>query len=83
MNVLVEWAPVKGSVRPVMPSILKYEEDGNLVRNLVPGGEGHACTEAKVQRHGMEEPGLCKTSGDIDAKRGYCPVVLIVKPYHI
>lgn len=83
VDVFIKWAPVKGSVRPVMPSILEYEEDGNLVCNLVPGGEGHACTEAKVQRHRMEEPGLCKTSGDIYKRRGSCPVTQNMKPYHI
>ena len=70
VDVLVKWAPVKRSMRPVMPSILEYEEYGNLVRNVEPGGEWHACTEAKVQRHGMEEPGQCKTSGGICKKRG-------------
>lgn len=79
VDVLVKWAPVKGSVRPVMPSILQYEEDCNLVRNLVPRGERHTCTEAKVQRHGMEEPGLCKTRGDTYKKRGYCPVAQMGK----
>ena len=65
VDILIKRAPVKRSVRPVMPSILEYEEDGNLAGNLVPGGEGHACTKTEVQGHGMEEPGRCKTSGDM------------------
>ena len=82
VDVLVKWAPVKGSVRPVMPSILEYEEDGNLVRNLVPGGEGHTCTEAKVQRHGMEEPEYVRRAAK-HVKRETIACNLDGEPYHI
>ena len=31
MDVLVEWAPMEGTMRPVMPGVFQHEENSNLV----------------------------------------------------
>lgn len=56
MDVFVERAPVHRAVRPVVPCVLQYEEDGDLVGHLVERGKGDAGREANILAHGMEEP---------------------------
>jgi hypothetical protein len=64
VHVLVQRAPVEGTVEPVVPGILHDEEDGDLVGHLGPGGEGNAGLHAKVHAHGVEQPDL----GELDSE---------------
>lgn len=66
VNVLVERSPVEGAVKPVMPSILKNEENSNLVGHLDPRRERNTGVHTKVLAHRMEEPDL----GEFDGKVG-------------
>lgn len=56
MDGLVEGTPVEGAVSPVVPCILKDEEDCNLVGHLVNGREWDFGTEAEILCHRVEEP---------------------------
>ena len=65
VDVLVERAPVQRAVHPVVPSIFKDEEDGDLVGHGEDGGEGNGGLEAEVLGHGVEEPDLRELDGEV------------------
>ena len=56
VDVLVKRAPVKCSVRPIVPGILHHEEDTNLVCHCEEGWEGYSRGESKELGHWMEKP---------------------------
>lgn len=56
MDCLVQGTIVESTVSPVVPGILKHEEDGNLVSHLVERGKGDAGAETEVLGHWVEEP---------------------------
>lgn len=57
MDALVERSPVQQPMRPIMPSILQHEEDGDLIRHRPDRRKRDACLEPKVQRQRVKQPG--------------------------
>lgn len=76
MNVLVERAPVHCAMRPIMPSILKYEKDGNLESHCLPTWERNAGVHATVFRHWVEEPDLREFDSEVAEKDEFCALPL-------
>lgn len=62
---LVERGPVEGAVEPVVPGVLEDKEDGDLVGDGGPGGEGGGNRNAKVLAHGVEGPDLGELNGKV------------------
>jgi len=56
VDVFIEWAPVEGTVEPVVPGILQDKENGNLISNLCPWWKRDIRIHAEVLAHGMEKP---------------------------
>lgn len=56
VNVLVENTVVQASVEPVVPGILKHEEDGQVHGNLPPRREGHREADTDFLTDRVEEP---------------------------
>ena len=52
------------AMSPVMPSILNYEEDGDVESHCLPAREWNACVHATVFRHWVEKPDL----GELDSE---------------
>ena len=59
---LVEGTPVESAVHPVVPCVLKDEEDSDLVGHLPDGREWNLGAEAEELSHGVEEPGEANVS---------------------
>lgn len=55
-----------GAMRPVVPSVLHDEEDGNLVGHFEQTRERYGGLEAKELAHGVEKPDL----GELDSEVG-------------
>lgn len=60
---LVQRAPVKGAVHPVMPGVLNDEEDGDLKGHGGEGGKGDARVHTAELGHGVEQPDLGQLDG--------------------
>lgn len=58
VDVFVERAPVECTVGPVVPSILQYEEDGNLICHGKERRERYAGGEPAVLGHWVKEPDM-------------------------
>ena len=56
VDVSIEWAPVEQTMEPIMPGILQYEEDSNLVGNSCPRWEGNIGRHAEIFAHGVKKP---------------------------
>lgn len=56
VDVLVERAPVEGSMRPVVPCVFEDEECRDLIGYGEERGKGHACRKAKVLGQWVEQP---------------------------
>lgn len=54
VDVLVERTPMEGSMRPIMPCILKDEEHRHLIGDGEERREGDVGRKAKVLSHWME-----------------------------
>ena len=65
VDVLVQRAPVQRAVEPVVPRILKDEEDADVEADGRPGRERNAGLHATVFRHGVEEPDLGQLDGEV------------------
>jgi len=61
-----EWNGVHGAVRPVVPSVLHDEEDGNLVGHFEEARERYGGLKAEELAHGVEKPDL----GELDCEVG-------------
>ena len=68
VNVLVERAPVHCAMRPIMPSILKYEKDRNLESHCLPTWEWDAGVHATEFRHWVEKPDLREFDSEVAEK---------------
>lgn len=64
VNTSVKRAPVHCAMNPVMPSILKYKEDGDVESHCLPARERDTCVHAAVFRHWVEKPDL----GELDSE---------------
>lgn len=56
----VKWAPVKSTMREVVPSIFHHEEDRDLIGHCPDRGEGDRSGETTELSHGMEKPAKCE-----------------------
>lgn len=76
VDVLVQRAPVHGAVHPVVPGVLKNEEDCDLVCHSEERGEGDGSLETEVLRHGVEEPDLREFDGEVRDEDELCTLPL-------
>ncbi len=58
VNGAVERAPVHGAMGPVMPGVLKDEEDGDVHQHLCERWKRNAGCHAEEDGHWVEEPDL-------------------------
>ena len=78
VNVLVQRAPVHGTVGPVVPGVLENEEDRDLVGHGEDGWEGSGSLETEVLRHGVEEPDLREFDGEVRNEDELCALPLLL-----
>ena len=64
VDIPVKRAPVHCAMHPVMPSILKNEEDGDVESHGLPAWEWDTCVHAAIFRHWVEKPDL----GELDSE---------------
>lgn len=83
VDVLVKRTPVQCAVRPVVPSIFKNKENGNLVGHGEKRRERHACFEADKLRHGMEEPDLRQLNCEVAQQHELRAVPLLLRGRHL
>lgn len=78
MNVLVEEAPVKDSVHPIMPCIFQNEEDRNLNRHCLPRREWDTSIHTARLGHWVKEPDLRQFDGEMTEENEFraCPLFL-------
>lgn len=76
VDVFIEEAVVHCAVDPVVPGILKNEEDGDLEGYLVDTGERNGVAEAEELAHRVEEPDLRELDGKVgeEDKEGALPL---------
>ena len=79
MNMLVQGAPMKGPVCPVVPSVFHDKKHSNLYSHLPEWREGNTCIHTEVLRHGMEKPNLRKFNGEMADKNESCAVPLLLR----
>lgn len=74
----VERSPVHSAMHPVMPRILKNEENGNVHHHLRKWWERHSGGHAEVDGHWMEEPDLWELDGEVreEDELGAVPLLL-------
>ena len=77
VDVLVQRTPVHGAVHPVVPGVLKDEEDCDLVGHGPDGWEGDGSLETTVLRHGVEEPDLREFDGEVRDEDELCALPLL------
>lgn len=58
VNIFVQWTPVQRPMRPVVPCILQYKEDGNLIHHGEDRRKRNTSRETKINRQRMEKPGM-------------------------
>src|SRR5438876_5146276 len=56
MDFLVKGTPVKCSVGPIVPRILNYEEDGDLVSHCEEGRKRYTGRQAEILSHRVKQP---------------------------
>lgn len=65
VDVFIQRSPVHGAVHPVVPGVLEYEEDCDLVGHGPDGGEGDGGCETAVLGHRVEAPDLRELDGEV------------------
>lgn len=74
----VERAPMHSAMHPIMPRILKNEENGNMHQHLRSRWEGDSSGHAEVDGHWMEEPDLWELDGEVGEEDEFRAVPLLL-----
>ena len=83
VNLFVECWCVQCTVKPIMPTILQHEEDGNLPGHLPDGWERHACAQTAELCHWVEQPDLRKFDGEVGEQDEASAGPLFGKGWHL
>lgn len=71
------------AVRPIMPCILQYKENGDLHKHCCPSGKGHASFHPEVFSHGVENPYLGQFDSEMAEEDEFGTVPLFLGGGHL